>query len=1191
MEQAPVPAVPTATGPRASRLAEALAAVGEIVRLLTHRAPIASVAAALAEGLARLLPAPGVALYRCEDGRAEPALLARAGEEPALPAGALTVLAGGRTPATAGAPGAPWLVWPLLVRDRLIGLLAVRVPEGGLAPEERELVQVFAHHGVLALGGARLLQRTERRRQEAEALARVARQLTEPLSVAAVSERIVEGALALFAAPSAVVRLRQPDGTLVVTASGGPAAASFPVGAVLGPGLGVVGQAMARERSRWTRDLLADPDVVLDDRLREGNLRAGTGSVLAVPLRASGRVLGALSVADRAGRDFAADEIALAEALADQGALALERARLYEAVTARADRLGALARLQQLVSSSLDLGTVLGELARAAATLLGLPMATFWMEEEEGAGILVGRTYVAGPPHPGAPPAVRRRPTGQGLVGWVARHRAPLTVDDRFADPRSVETELLAAMGLRGFHGEPVIVGDRSLGVLSLAARGPIRLSAEDRELLDILIAQAATALGNARLYQEAERRGREAEVLAGAARAAAASFDLDQVLQQLAESAREICGSDLAHIALRSEGEERYVFRHWAGERRTGPQPFAVEPGRGLGGLVLATGRPARTDDYAGDPRISKDFLPPVQAEGIVGSLCVPIRLDDRVEGLLFADSRSRAFTERDEAKLLRLADHAAVAIRSARLFGAERRARGEAEEAGRRFLDLVEGLDAIVWERDVESGRLTFMSRQAEAVLGYPTAAWLEDPGFWLAHVHPEDRDRMEAAARGAADVGPQGAAHEYRMLAADGRTVWLRDRVQAVRDAGGRPTLLRGLSVDITEVKALEAQLLHSQKMEAIGRLAGGVAHDFNNLLTVISGRVELILARLDAGHPLREDVALVQRAAERAAALTAQLLTFSRKQVLRPQPVGLDATLAGTEPLLRRVIGEDVELVTRGRATGLVLADRVQLEQVLLNLVVNARDAMPDGGRLTIETGDQELDEAAARRLGMPPGRYAVLRVQDTGVGMDARTQARIFEPFFTTKGEGRGTGLGLATVYGIVTQSGGHVTVSSAPGRGATFTVYLPWAPAAGAEPAPEAAPRPGRGVGVILLVEDEEEVRDLARDILAGRGYTVLEAATPEAALAQARAGEPIDLLLTDVVMPRINGRELAERLRALRPGLPVLYMSGYTDDALLHRGVAAPGAHFLQKPFSPAALLRRVHEVLAGGGTPGGGS
>jgi len=396
-------------------------------------------------------------------------------------------------------------------------------------------------------------------------------------------------------------------------------------------------------------------------------------------------------------------------------------------------------------------------------------------------------------------------------------------------------------------------------------------------------------------------------------------------------------------------------------------------------------------------------------------------------------------------------------------------------------------------------------------------------------------------------------------------------------------------RRLEEEVAErTRALErtqGQLLQAQKMDAVGQLAGGIAHDFNNLLTVITGRSEILLEDLPGQDPARPQVELIKRTAQRAAALTQQLLAFSRKQILQPVAVDLNVVVTRIEPMLRRLIGEHVAVsAALEPALGTVSADLTQLDQIIVNLAVNARDAMPGGGQITFSTANVELAETDARRHpGLRPGRYVMLAVSDTGMGMDASTQAHIFEPFFTTKEPGKGTGLGLSMVYGIAQQSGGYVWVDSQPGHGATFRIYLPRVEAAAqaAGPTPTRA-RPDRGSETVLLVEDEADLRDLAREILEAHGYAVLTAGGPEEALRLvAGFGDPIHLLLTDVVMPQMSGRELATRLAPGHPDMKVLYMSGYTDDVIVGHGVLDPGLAFLAKPFTPRTLAGKVRDVL----------
>jgi PAS domain S-box-containing protein len=629
------------------------------------------------------------------------------------------------------------------------------------------------------------------------------------------------------------------------------------------------------------------------------------------------------------------------------------------------------------------------------------------------------------------------------------------------------------------------------------------------------------------------------------------------------------------------------------------------------------------------------------------------------------------------------------------------------EARQASeRRLRDLVQSIDAIVWEAEAKTNQFTFVSRRAEQILGYPVEEWLAQPDFWVAHLHPHDREKTLAARLKAMAEGRDHSL-EYRVLAADGRQVWLHDTTHLVKDAEGRPIQLRGVAIDstkekqaqaertllmtaieqsaegivitdaqgtiqyvnpafssvsgysraetlgknprilksgkqddayysklwttilggaiwqdeitnrrsdgglytehmtitpvrdargeithfiaikaeVTERKRLEQQLRQAQKMEAVGRLAGGVAHDFNNMLTIISGYSGLLLEHPSTVEPLRGYADEIRNASGRAASLTRQLLAFSRQQVLAPRVLELNAVVANIEKMLKRLIGEDIELVTvLGENLWPIKADPGQLEQVLLNLAVNARDAMPSGGVLSVATANVEMDSVAAQALfPLKPGPYVLMTFSDTGIGMDAQTQAHIFEPFFTTKETGKGTGLGLAMVYGIVKQSGGYIWVYSEVGKGATFKIYLPRS-----EDELDGS-GPGRsrveaqhGTETLLLVEDEDAVRSLVRNVLREKGYRVLEASGGEEALefSELYAGR-IDLLVTDVVMPQMNGRELARRLLNVRPQIKVLYISGYTENAVwFQNGLDSSGA-FLQKPFSPEALARKVREVL----------
>ena len=500
------------------------------------------------------------------------------------------------------------------------------------------------------------------------------------------------------------------------------------------------------------------------------------------------------------------------------------------------------------------------------------------------------------------------------------------------------------------------------------------------------------------------------------------------------------------------------------------------------------------------------------------------------------------------------------------------------------RRFRKLVEYSSDVITLLD-GTGTVLYSTQSLKPTLGYGPGEMVGHSVFEL--VHPDDRPAAERLFRGVAQDASITSRADVRVRHKEGS--W-RDLEVAVTNHLDDPDV-RAMVVnyqDVTDRKRLQQQFFQAQKMEAVGRLAGGVAHDFNNLLTAILGSTDLLLETLPVDHPGRDEGAEIRKAALRAADLTRQLLAFSRQQVLAPRVLDLNDLVANLHKMLRRLIGEDVDLrTTLATELGAVRADPGQLEQVIVNLAVNARDAMPNGGKLTIETAKVDVGEGKGDAAAVPvveSGPYVMLVVSDTGTGMDAETKARMFEPFFTTKPKGQGTGLGLATVYGIVKQSGGYVWVDSEPGHGTTFKIYLP---RVNADVDPQSASpdiRRLNGSETVLLVEDQDQVRELTKRLLEVRGYRVLVAASgPEALrLAEGHAGH-IHLLVTDVVMPGMSGREVGLLLAPTHRDMRVLYLSGYPDPAVVDQGVLAPGTPFLQKPFTSEALARKVREVLDG--------
>ncbi|HJQ23668.1 MAG TPA: PAS domain S-box protein [Blastocatellia bacterium] len=644
---------------------------------------------------------------------------------------------------------------------------------------------------------------------------------------------------------------------------------------------------------------------------------------------------------------------------------------------------------------------------------------------------------------------------------------------------------------------------------------------------------------------------------------------------------ARDITERKRAEEALK-ESEERYRLLF-----ESNPQPMWVFDLETFAFLAINEAA-VNHYGYSRDEFLAmtvKDIRPPEEVPGLMEYLAKPAAGLDRAGAWRHRKKDGRVIDVEITAHRLTFAGRPAelVLVNDVTERLTAEAALREAEEKYRSiFENAVEGIFQATAE-----GRLISANPALAHMLGY------DSPRELIASItdieqqlYVESAPRCEGIVK-LLEVGGVVRGFKIQLRRKDGNTIWVSASTRAVRDAGGTLLYYEGSVEDISEHKQLEEQLRHSQKMEAVGRLAGGVSHDFNNLLTAIIGYSDLMMMLLKEEDPLRHYVEEIRTAGDRAASLTRQLLAFSRKQVLQPRLLDINSLVTNVGKMLRRLVGEDIGFITLLRPeAGLINADPGQIEQVLVNLVVNARDAMPEGGKIVIETASAELDKAYADlHVGVEPGDYVMLAVSDTGTGMDEKTQARIFEPFFTTKPTGKGTGLGLSTVYGIVRQSGGNIWVYSEVGRGTTFKVYLPRVTEDAPEDESVSKPEPPlRGTETVLLAEDEEVVRRLAREVLEGYGYRVLEAGNGGAAFSACVGHDgPIHLLITDVVMPGMGGRDLANRLSRLRPEMKVLFMSGYTDDAIVHHGVLEAGIPFIQKPFSPDDLARKVREVLDG--------
>jgi len=686
-----------------------------------------------------------------------------------------------------------------------------------------------------------------------------------------------------------------------------------------------------------------------------------------------------------------------------------------------------------------------------------------------------------------------------------------------------------------------------------------------------------------------------ENAVMAEIGRIISSTLDINEVYERFAEEVNKLIPFDRIVINIINIEKSTVSNVYMAGKGIADRKVGEIYPVEGSGNDEMVRTKSSlliQTEDFNEYKGRFPMLLSTFQA-GFRSIMNVPLFSKGRIiGGLLLRSLKPYVYTDKDVRLAERVGSQIAGAIANAQLFIERKRAEEALRQSEEKYRTIVENIQDGYLEVDL-AGNFTFVNDAQCRNLGYTREELI---GMNNRQYTDETTARkLYQTFNGVYRTGEPVKVLDLEVIRKDGTKTFNEISVSLIRDSGGKPIGFRAIARDVTERKraeeerlALQEQLRQSQKMEAIGKLAGGVAHDFNNLLTVIQGYSELILKGLNSDNRLCQDVREILNASERASSLTRQLLAFSRKQVLQPKVLDLNDHVPNMDKMLRRMIGEDVELVTLlAKDLGRIKADPGQIEQVILNLAVNAKDAMLNGGKLTIETANVKLDESYARsHIGVAPGHYVMLSVSDTGAGMTPEIKERIFEPFFTTKEEGKGTGLGLSTVYGIVQQSGGNVWVYSEPGVGTTFKIYLPTIEEDTESLRPTAlSTKSLQGSETILLVEDEETVRKLACTVLQKYGYTVLEAPNGEEALriVQGQNGNPIHLMVTDVVMPGMSGRQLAERLVSLWPKLKVLYMSGYTDNAIVHHGVLDPGIAYIQKPFAPDALASKVREILDG--------
>ena len=712
------------------------------------------------------------------------------------------------------------------------------------------------------------------------------------------------------------------------------------------------------------------------------------------------------------------------------------------------------------------------------------------------------------------------------------------------------------------------------------------RRQRKDGSLVEVLLSTSPVTVNGKQVGAYASYRDiteqKRAEELNAALYAIAARSQSAEDLQQFFAGLHNIVGQLMNarnfYISLYDPQSQLLSFPYFVDEEDSTPAPKPL--GRGLTEYVLRSGEPLLATPPVFEELVRRGEVELIGAPS-VDWLGVPLKSGTACIGALVVQSydENTRFGERDREILKFVSQQLAAAIEHKRYEEALRRS-----EARSRSLILSAAFGIC---RCTLGGRFLDVNPALITMLGHGSVEdLLKLDARRDVFVHPQELDRLAEDYRRTGSLN--GVEVQWRRK--DGRVIIVRLSGCAATITDEPEEVLELIAEDITDRRQLEEQLRQAQKMDAVGRLAGGVAHDFNNLLMVINGYTEVLLEQLEPGSAMHHKVQSIQQAADRAATLTRQLLAFSRKQLLELKVVDVNTVVGDMERLLRPLIGENIELVTRlSTETGHTRADAGQLEQVIMNLVVNAKDAMVEGGKLTLQSSDVTVRQNFSEHRFIQPGRYAVISVSDTGHGMDKETQSRIFEPFFTTKEKGKGTGLGLSTVYGIVKQSSGYVFAQSEPGAGSTFYVYLPRVEDSADELSPAKSQQNEMGGSeTVLLVEDEESVRELVRVTLTSRGYNVLEAENGECGLRIAEEyKEHIDILVTDVVMPGIGGRELARKLLLLRPGISVLYLSGYTEDAVVTPGALGPSTAFLQKPFTLQNLAKKVREVLRSNSTP----
>ncbi|MDA1219562.1 MAG: GAF domain-containing protein [Chloroflexi bacterium] len=931
------------------------------------------------------------------------------------------------------------------------------------------------------------------------------------------------------------------------------------------------------------QDLAEDLRFVDDAR----NLELGLRSSLTVPLISKGVPIGTFGLGSRRVGAFGLDEQAILEKLGNLIAPSVDHASVYQRLRAGTQEMALVDEVAQIITSTLDIDQVYEKFAQEMKKLVDFDRISVQaINHEEGMYTL---KYLVGQERPGRPVGSPRPLAGSQSEEVVLSGKS-LVREDASRAPRFPSDEAQAKLGMHASIAVPLISKGLVNGVLVLRSLRVGAYGNREQVILERLAKQIAPAVENAEMYQRLQESSQEMALVDEVARIITSTLDIDQACGEFTREMKKLVDFERALISVVDREAATFTLQYIFGVPRVGQAIGSVTPLQDtVTGELAKTGRTIIWGDISAKPGFADD-----QAHvelGLLSCIGLPLFSKGMVIGSLLLRSRQvNAYGARDQAILERLAGQIAPAIENAQLYD---RVRSEKELATNTLAQLkavLGGVDSGILLVDNDRHTLwanqkygeLFGIRAVESLsISHPTQ---EERHDLVRHTFADPEEVFEEELGIYRDPSFTGSTKEVVLFAPVKRI--LQPFTTPVYDEENSPLGRMWVYHDVTGVKTAEEQILQFQKMESIGRLAGGIAHDFNNLLTAIMGYAQLAMLEAPSNGYLGNHVQEIQKAAERAANLTNQLLAFSRRQVIEPKVINLNDSIIDLSRMLRRLIGKDIELITRlGHGISSVKVDPTKLEQVLVNLVVNCRDAMPSGGKLTIETAMADFDSPVAEQFDGPSlGKYVVLSVTDTGMGMSEAVKAHLFEPFFTTKAVGKGTGLGLAICYGIIKQSGGHIDVSSEFGQGSCVSVYLPSSTEIAAYPAVEEVPhRDTFGNETVLVAEDDMLVRGMVTDVLKGQGYTVLQAADGDEALrlAQELCDQRIDLLLTDLVMPQMGGLELANRLSALRPETKIIFTSGYTDEPFFTEGINNGKVEFIQKPFVPSVLTARVRDLL----------